>query len=325
MKQKGIKLLFLLSLLGPGQIIMAKDSQEDKDIEALNEQCNYSLVYLDENARNSIVELNNLLPNHPWSTAFKNLCQDIKDEGTVALYEQVDQVIDECLGACKKVSDDKVKTDLKNYKKMLQDGAAHISVLDKTTNGWDNYRSICAKTICKLNVCSLSVSSLYVNGIEYSDITVLGNTLVDNGFGGTLSTFANFYAQVGSYASIAAGTPVPFDFDGPTNGSGITRVGSSQTFNLAAVGTYLVSWQLNQTGTGQTVLVLNSTELAATVVGATVSGVQIVGSTIITTSVPNSILSVNSASGNFPAFTLTPPDGSRTHQYSATLTIIKIG
>ena len=69
MKQKNIKLFLLLSLLLPGRMTIAKVSQDDMDIAALNEQCNYSLVYIDEGARKSILALNNLLSKHSYTCA----------------------------------------------------------------------------------------------------------------------------------------------------------------------------------------------------------------------------------------------------------------
>jgi hypothetical protein len=116
------------------------------------------------------------------------------------------------------------------------------------------------------------------------------------------------------------GSPVPFPQNGPS--SGIATRLSSSTFNLPNVGTYEVKWQVSITEAGQLQLAIGGVGLPATVVGRATGTSQIVGSTIITTSVPNSVLSVINPVGNAAALTVTPfaGDGS-VNPVSATLAI----
>jgi len=140
---------------------------------------------------------------------------------------------------------------------------------------------------------------------------------------GSLTTFGNFFALMpgDNAATVAVGSDVQFPQNGPA-GAGVTRLTAS-TFQLAAIGTYEVTWQVSVSEAGQLVLVLNAAELAPTVVGRATGTSQIVGSTLITTSVVNSVLSVRNPSGNSTALTITPLAGG-THPVSATLTIKQI-
>lgn len=135
--------------------------------------------------------------------------------------------------------------------------------------------------------------------------------------------FAEFHALMppDNAATIAAGAPVNFPQDGPTNGI-ITRINPNQ-FTLPVIGTYSVDWQVSVSEPGQLMLQLNGTELASTVVGRAMGTSQIVGHTLIRTTEPNSILSVVNPSGNPAALTITPIAGG-THSVSATLVITRI-
>lgn len=135
--------------------------------------------------------------------------------------------------------------------------------------------------------------------------------------------FAEFHALMppDNAATIAAGAPVNFPQDGPSNGI-ITRINPNQ-FTLPIVGTYMVDWQVSVSEAGQLMLQLNGTELAATVVGRAMGTSQIIGHTLIRTTEPNSILSVVNPSGNPAALTITPIAGG-THSVSATLVITRI-
>ncbi|MCX5922183.1 MAG: hypothetical protein NTX86_02555 [Candidatus Dependentiae bacterium] len=105
MKQRIFKLFFMISLL-VSLPALAMMSQEESALYALNKELNNSLVYINSRTQASILELENLLPHHQWSTEFKDLCQDIKDEGNVAQDKHVAYVINECLEACKNLSCD---------------------------------------------------------------------------------------------------------------------------------------------------------------------------------------------------------------------------
>lgn len=135
--------------------------------------------------------------------------------------------------------------------------------------------------------------------------------------------FADFYALMppDNAATVPPGGSVQFPQDGPSSG-GITRI-SSSTFNLADIGTYMVNWQVSINEPGQLVLVLNGSELLSTVVGRATGTTQITGSRLITTTIPNSTLSVNNPVTMFLAYSLTPFAGG-TNPASASLVITRL-
>ncbi|MES2519479.1 MAG: hypothetical protein V4585_15300 [Bacteroidota bacterium] len=157
---------------------------------------------------------------------------------------------------------------------------------------------------------NISPGFYHWNGIKW---IALGNT----------TTFSEFYALMppDNTATIAAGIAIDFPQNGPTTGT-IIRSNARQ-FILPAIGTYLVNFQVSISEPGQLVLQVNGIEDAATVVGRATGTSQIVGNTIITTTLPNSILSIVHPSGNTPALTLTPWAGG-THAVSATLVITRL-
>ena len=140
---------------------------------------------------------------------------------------------------------------------------------------------------------------------------------------GSITTFAEFYALMpgDNTATIAAGSPIEFPQNGPTNGI-ITRINASQ-FNIPAVGIYLVHWQVSIAEAGQLILQLNGTDIATSVVGRATGTSQIVGHTMITTTQPNSILTVVNPSGNPVALTLNPGAGG-TRAVTANLVITRM-
>jgi hypothetical protein len=111
-------------------------------------------------------------------------------------------------------------------------------------------------------------------------------------------------------ATVAPGTAVSFPNDGPAFG-GITRT-SGTTFNLLAIGTYEVFFQVSITEPGQLVIALNGSELPQTVVGRATGTSQIVGSALITTTSTGTALTVQNPAGNATALTITPYAGSLT-------------
>ena len=122
--------------------------------------------------------------------------------------------------------------------------------------------------------------------------------------------FADFFAMMppDNAATIAVGSDITFPQNGPTSASAITRI-SASTFNLAAVGTYQVMFQVSVNEAGQLVLTLNGTEQAVTVVRRATGTSQIVGISLLTTSTPNSILTVRNPTGSSAALTITPLAG----------------
>jgi len=113
------------------------------------------------------------------------------------------------------------------------------------------------------------------------------------GPGGAIA-FADFFALMppDNSAGILAGQDVAFPQNGSmTSGGSISRLTSS-SFNLSAIGTYQVMFQVNLEF-GQLDLSLNGTELPATVAGAQGMGsASIVGTFLLTTTAVNSVLTV---------------------------------
>ena len=136
--------------------------------------------------------------------------------------------------------------------------------------------------------------------------------------------FADFFALMpgDNAATVAVGANVSFPQNGPTAASGITRLTAS-TFNLAAIGTYEVNFQVSVTEPGQLMLTLNGADLAYTVAGRATGTSQIVGIALVTTTLVNSVLTVRNPSGNSTALTITPVAGG-TRSVSAHLIIKRI-
>lgn len=143
------------------------------------------------------------------------------------------------------------------------------------------------------------------------------------GLAGVSGDYSLFFALMpgDNTETIAVGAAVEFPQDGPTTGV-ITRT-STSTFNLPAVGTYEVAWQVSIDEPGQLELAIGGAGLPDTVVGRATGTSQIVGDTLITTSVPNSILSVINPLGNSTALTVTPIAGGA-NAVSATLVIRRL-
>lgn len=135
--------------------------------------------------------------------------------------------------------------------------------------------------------------------------------------------YGDFYALMppDNAAPVAPGEDVSFPNDGVT-ATGITRVDDS-SFNLTAVGTYLVLFQVSVTEAGQLILTLNGADLPYTVVGRATGASQIVGTAIVTTAAENSVLTVRNPEGTADALTITPVAGG-TRSVSAHLTIVQL-
>ena len=143
------------------------------------------------------------------------------------------------------------------------------------------------------------------------------------GSSGTID-LSDFFALMppDNAATVAPGTDLSFPQDGPTSGAAIARTGPS-TFNLSAIGTYQVMFQVSVTEAGQLILTLNGADLAYTVVGRATGTSQIAGMSLVTTTVINSILTVRNPAGNSTALTITPLAGG-TRPVSAHLVITQI-
>jgi hypothetical protein len=136
--------------------------------------------------------------------------------------------------------------------------------------------------------------------------------------------FADFFALMpgDNAATVGIGTDVSFPQNGPSSVSAITRTGAS-AFNLSAIGTYQVMFQLSVNEPGQLNLTLNGADLPSTVVGRATGTSQIVGMSLVTTTVINSILTVRNPAANSTALTITPIAGG-TRSVSAHLVITQV-
>jgi len=130
------------------------------------------------------------------------------------------------------------------------------------------------------------------------------------GIPGGFIAFSDFFALMpgDNTATVGAGFAVEFPQNGPSTGA-IVRLDASR-FELPAVGTYLINWQVSVNEAGQLVLGLDNgsgvVELLTTVVGRATGTSQIIGNRLITTTVPNSILTVRNPIGEPTALTITP-------------------
>jgi hypothetical protein len=139
--------------------------------------------------------------------------------------------------------------------------------------------------------------------------------------GGGALDFANFYALMppDNAMTVAVGGDVDFPQNGPTSAGGITRT-SASAFELAAIGTYQVMFQVSVSEAGQLILTLNGADLAYTVTGRATGTSQITGMALVTTTSVDSILTVRNPAGNATALTITPLAGG-TRPVSAHLVI----
>ena len=141
---------------------------------------------------------------------------------------------------------------------------------------------------------------------------LIGNTGATGPAGtGGIIAFSDFFALMppNNAATVAVGGDVSFPQNGSiSSGSAISRTGPS-TFNLSAIGTYQVMFQVSVDEPGQLDLTLNSAELAYTVVGRATGTSQITGMSLVTTTVINSLLTVRNPAGNSTALTITPLAG----------------
>ena len=136
--------------------------------------------------------------------------------------------------------------------------------------------------------------------------------------------FADFFALMpgDNAATVGVGADVSFPQDGPSSASAVARTGAG-SFNLSAIGTYQVIFQVSVNEPGQLNLTLNGADLVYTVVGRATGTSQIVGVSLVTTTVINSILTVRNPAGNSTALTVTPLAGG-TSSVSAHLVITQL-
>src|SRR5579872_1848937 len=101
MKLKIIALFLLLPFIVSLHTMPAESSPTTPHKNISDEQLERSLVYISKHARETIIELEELLPDYNWSPTFRNLSLDIQDGGTIALYQDIDHVVNECLALCR--------------------------------------------------------------------------------------------------------------------------------------------------------------------------------------------------------------------------------
>ena len=335
-------LFFLLSLAIPFQTTMADVCKSVIDMPNVDKQLHPSLVYIGKHARNCIVELHNRLRDYRWSPESKDLCLDIQDDGNVALYQQVDQVIAECLEACKNLPLDQLPTiqaHLEKYKEKLEAGQAHVNVCENDGTNRLQTRSRKSKKICKLCVrClrvvgSLSVTgSLFVNGIEFSDLAILAEALADTGLiaatGATGATGADGAGGILAFGyifnltaqSVAVEAPVLFDSNGPL--LGVTHTPGTDAITVVDAGTYAITFSVSGSEPNQFALFINGAPDTSTVYGSGAGTQQNTGQAILVLAAGDVITLVNHTSA--AAVTLASVVGGTQANVSASILIERL-
>ena len=139
-----------------------------------------------------------------------------------------------------------------------------------------------------------------------------------------LGIFADYYAlaPTDNATAIAAGEAVDFPRGSASDYFAISRIDDS-TFNLAKPGAYLVMFNVGTDTPGQLELTLNGSPLSYTVAGADAADSQINGLAVVTTTLPNSTLSVINPAGNTSEVTVTQNSGGSAPS-SSHLIIVKL-
>ena len=139
-----------------------------------------------------------------------------------------------------------------------------------------------------------------------------------------LGVFADYYAiaPTDNPTLIAPGSAIGFPRGYASDFTAISRI-SDSSFNLAKAGAYLVMFQVNTEDAAQLELSLNGTPLAYTVSGADAQGSQISGMAVVTTTQPNSTLSVIIPQNSTAGVTVTQNAGG-TEPSSSHLVIVKL-
>jgi CTP:phosphocholine cytidylyltransferase-like protein len=128
MKEKIIKLFLILAVV-PWYAAFVENFSSNHNSDAVDEPLSSFVYIIDNDTTEIILKLKNLLPEYQWSSKFKALCEEIKNKEIIAVYEDVDQIIKECLEACNNLPHDQVcflQTHLENYIKILHEDTTHI-------------------------------------------------------------------------------------------------------------------------------------------------------------------------------------------------------
>lgn len=141
------------------------------------------------------------------------------------------------------------------------------------------------------------------------------------GVAGGIAEFASFNgtSAAGDPTVVAQNTAVPFP-NATAGTTGITRL-TNTSFNLAEPGEYLVQFMVNSNEAGQLGIALNGAVQPNTTFGTATANGSIDGASIITTTAPNTQLSI--VNPNATSITITPDAGGTNPTVSA-LNIIKL-
>lgn len=129
---------------------------------------------------------------------------------------------------------------------------------------------------------------------------------------GAVLGFAEFYALMppDNPSTVAPGSAVEFPELGASGGGEAINLLTPSSFQLTAVGTYDVSFQVSVNEAGQLELVLNGVALPATVVGRDTGSTQMTEMALVTTTTPDSVLEVINPPGAATTLTISPYAGS---------------
>jgi len=284
MKQK-IIIFALLSLAVPLRATAAYGPQGAlPNVHTLDNKLDQSFAYIDEDARESMMELLKLLPHHAWSSGFKNLCQDFANDGNVAYHEQVESIVSECLAVLKRQHNNQfrhIKTCLKEYKETLDSGKAQIQFSDIASEPITRSSS---KTFCKLAASCLNVTGhLFVNGVDFSNVTALAGAVGATGLTG--ATGATGTGAIAGYAEFtqliqAPNNSVPpgqaFSFDTQVYNSIpatiVASPGAGGTVFTLGAGTYLLNYEMSLTSAGSIAVYTGATAGSLVIDNNTITG-----------------------------------------------------
>jgi hypothetical protein len=141
---------------------------------------------------------------------------------------------------------------------------------------------------------------------------------------GSLTGFADFFVLMtpGNDEVIEPGQDVPFPLNGSMSMTDILRQSATQ-FNLVNPGTYMVFYQVTALGSGELILTINNTEQLFTIVAKPSGLTQMTSNCLITTSQPNTILTVRNPESANAALRITSNQGGNNYN-SNHLVILRI-
>lgn len=137
-------------------------------------------------------------------------------------------------------------------------------------------------------------------------------------------SYADFFILMtpGNDEIIEPGQDVPFPLNGAISMTDILRVSATQ-FNLVQPGTYQIFYQLTALGSGELILTVNNTEQLYTIVAKPSGITQMVSNCLITTTNPNTIITVRNPESANAALRLTSNQGGNNYN-SNHLVVIRI-